>query len=128
MKLTMLEVMDAHRGLPALVDRFLQFEKMDRALVVAGYIHKLQVHVEVFQITQTALLNAHGQMDKDTRQKVVLAGTEGFEKYRDAQRELLESVLEVGVELIRVTAADLQGLDHNAFIAMSPLLEFAKEE
>lgn len=126
--MTMLEVLDAHRGLPTLVDRFLKLQALNRALEVANVIRALQVHVEVFQVTQTALLNMHGTMDPDSRQKVVFMGTDGFEPYRDAQKELLESVVEVGVSKIEVTPKVMDGMDPTAFIAMSSLLEFTDGE
>jgi len=122
MKLTVLEIVNAHKGLPALVERLLTLEEVERALEVSAVIGELQKFVEIFQLTQSALLNAHGEKDRETRKKIIVAGSDGYEKYQKAQEELLSREMEVPVELINVAPIEVKGLDPLAFIAMSRLL------
>ena len=126
MKLTVLEIVNAHKGLPALVERLLAIGEVGRALEVSATITELQKYAEIFQLTQSALLNAHGVKDRDTRQNIIVAGSDGFEKYKKAQSEMLEREMEVGVELIVVNAEEMQGIDPVAFVRMSRLLTLAK--
>ena len=122
MKLTMIEVLDAHQGLPALADKFLKGGNVKGAIEVAQAVRALTPTVEVFNITQAALLNAHGTVDKAGRQ-TIMAGTEGEINYRNGQMELLAQEFDVDVSPIPVTADDLQSLDVTMFLKVTPLVE-----
>ena len=123
MKLSMLEVLDAHRGLPALADKFLKTGEIVRAVEVAQLVRALTPSVEVFKVTQTAMLNAHGEEDRQTRGRIIVAGTEGEEKFKEGQLALLTQELDLPVQKIPVEAVDLENIDVEAFMSMEPLIE-----
>ena len=123
MKLTMLEVINSHRGLPFLVERLLVLGEVERALEVAGVVGQLQPKVEMFQLAQSSLLNAHGTTDRATQQKVITAGS-SVEKYSSAMGKLLEEEIEVDFDPILVYPKEVKGIDKDAFVSMAPVIQF----
>ena len=123
MKLTTLEVLNANNALPALVQHLLQLGEVHRALDVSTVIRKLRPEAEVFQINQTALLNAYGEMDKTIGQMVVVGASEKGEQYQEAVRALFDREIPLNIEPITVTAEEAQGLDAQTFISLSCMIE-----
>ncbi len=126
MKLTTLEILEVSRGLPALVQHFLQKKELQRAYDLGIIIQKLKTHVELFELHRQALQNAYGIMGKRERHKELLAGTDEFVLYETALREILSVEVEVDVEPVYVTADDVEKLDPLAFVAIVPILKVLK--
>ena len=125
MKLTTYEILEANNGLPALVQALLQRGEVQRALQLGKLIHQLRPEVEVFQLNQNALIQAYGDMDREQRQRVVMAGSEKFARYEDAYRALLAQEHDLDVKRFKVSAEELMALASNpqAVIAIGAVVE-----
>lgn len=127
MKLTTLEILEANRGLPVLVQRLLQMGEVRRALEIGATVRRLKPEVEVFEINRQALARAYGDDDPRRTQALVKAGTEQFVQYEAAMRELLNREVELNVAPIAVTAEELQGLAADALVAVGALVALAED-
>ena len=122
MRFSTLDILSIHRGLPALVERLLAVGEVQRAFEVSGVVRKFQPEVEVFRINEAALLNVYGKKERGQEQKVIVASSEGFQDYVAAYRQLMASEHDLNVELIPVSAEEVQGIHHEAIIQISAIL------
>lgn len=122
MKFSTLDILSIHRGLPALVERLLTTGEVKRAFEVSGVIRKFQPEVEVFRINEAALLNAYGEEERGSQNKVIVATSKGFQGYIDAYQQLMEQEHEINVDLIPVTTEEIQGMHYESVIQISPML------
>ena len=122
MRLSMMEILDAHRGIPALVESLLLAGEVQRALDLGTMSRKLRPEVEVFEINRGALVNAYGVIDRDSRRKELMADSEQFPLYEKAMRTLLDREVSVNVDKFPVLAQEIQELERDAFIAVSAIV------
>lgn len=129
MRLTTYEILEANNGLPALVQALLQAGEVKRALELGKMVHKLRPEVEVFNLNQNALIQAYGEEDPKSRQKVVKAGTEGHEQYQAAYRELLGQEHPLNVDPFPVSSEEIELLATNpqAVIAIQAVIILQEE-
>jgi hypothetical protein len=119
MRLTTYEILEASNGLPALVQVLLKRGEVKRALLLGKMAHQLGPEVQVFQANLQALTQAYGEMDRDQRQRVVNATSDGFDPYMEAYEALLEQEHPMNIEPFRVSAEELMALADNPVAAIA---------